>query len=255
MNSQSNPCKSDESSYSDNIKDKTFMDLENEINIFFEKYWITNYEIPDYISNAYCLAVRLHDGQKRKTWEDYVQHPLRVAISAIKNFWTSLDIEVFYETIAVALLHDIIEDTYFTEKDLENYFWKTISKSVSLLSKKPWKNFITDDDFIKINPNKAKIEWKELRDEDYKKVLIWLKERKFWELGMNNFTEEEKEQIRKIVLVTKWIDRIDNLSTMKNHTPEQISRTIEQTQTSIINLLGDFPAIIKYLNITMFFLI
>ena len=61
---------------------------------------------------ALILAERLHDGQSRRSGEPYIIHPVRVA-----NGLISLGI-VDESILIAALLHDILEDTEITEKQL-----------------------------------------------------------------------------------------------------------------------------------------
>ena len=62
------------------------------------------------ITQVYALAERVHHGQKRKTAQDaadipYIVHPLRVA-NIVAGEWRHTG----FTMIAVALLHDVIED-------------------------------------------------------------------------------------------------------------------------------------------------
>ncbi len=60
------------------------------------------------IEKAYRLASAAHEGQKRKSGEPYIIHPLDVAIILA-------DLEMDLETIAAGLLHDVVEDTIYTK--------------------------------------------------------------------------------------------------------------------------------------------
>ena len=67
---------------------------------------------PSYLSNderallerAYQFAARAHEGQKRLSGEDYIEHPL-----AVVSILTELEGDA--ETLAAAMLHDVVEDT------------------------------------------------------------------------------------------------------------------------------------------------
>ncbi|MFJ8528304.1 HD domain-containing protein [Bacillus sp. NPDC094106] len=61
---------------------------------------------------ALNLAEEMHSGQKRKSGEPYISHPVRIANAIIS---LGIDDE---EIIAGALLHDILEDTKVTAKML-----------------------------------------------------------------------------------------------------------------------------------------
>jgi guanosine-3',5'-bis(diphosphate) 3'-pyrophosphohydrolase len=53
---------------------------------------------------AFLLAKKCHEGQKRKTGEPYIIHPIRAAIT-VANF------KIDTPTVEAALLHDVVEDT------------------------------------------------------------------------------------------------------------------------------------------------
>jgi (p)ppGpp synthase/HD superfamily hydrolase len=66
------------------------------------------------ILNAAALAVRAHQGQKRKyTGFPYVTHPARVAGRV------GLLPEVTEEMVAAAYLHDVLEDTSITREEID----------------------------------------------------------------------------------------------------------------------------------------
>ena len=67
-------------------------------------------ELPAFLSRsrrvleAYRFAEEAHHGQRRKTGEPYISHPVAVADLLA-------DLHLDSETIMAALLHDVIEDT------------------------------------------------------------------------------------------------------------------------------------------------
>lgn len=75
------------------------------------------------VHKAYRLAVNAHDGQIRKSGEPYMIHPVSVAyiLATLK-----LDIKC----ITAGLLHDVVEDSDYTVKDLEKMFCKDIANIV-----------------------------------------------------------------------------------------------------------------------------
>lgn len=68
------------------------------------------------LMEAVNTAVMLHDGQFRKSGEQYVEHPMRVASSLVS---LGIDDEA---TLIIAMLHDVLEDCDVTEIDLEHKF-------------------------------------------------------------------------------------------------------------------------------------
>jgi len=68
---------------------------------------------------AYEFAKKAHEGVKRASGEPYIQHPLDVAKIL-------LDLRPDEDSLIVALLHDVVEDTKTTIEDLEKEFGKSI---------------------------------------------------------------------------------------------------------------------------------
>ena len=64
------------------------------------------------IERAFELAKSAHAGQKRLSGEEYLSHPLHVAY-----FLSELGLDA--TTVVAGILHDTIEDTPVTHKDIE----------------------------------------------------------------------------------------------------------------------------------------
>ena len=79
------------------------------------------------IDSAFLFAEKKHKGQKRKSGEDYILHPLRVAIEISK---LKLDLN----SIVSALLHDVLEDTDTTQEELKKLFGDDVRFLVESLS-------------------------------------------------------------------------------------------------------------------------
>ena len=77
---------------------------------------------------AYEFGNRYHEGQKRLSGEPYFNHCIEVAKTLAS--W-NMD----YKTIMAGLLHDIVEDTNITIKDLEKEFDKDLANLVDGLTK------------------------------------------------------------------------------------------------------------------------
>ncbi|NDJ36219.1 MAG: bifunctional (p)ppGpp synthetase/guanosine-3',5'-bis(diphosphate) 3'-pyrophosphohydrolase [Chloroflexi bacterium] len=80
------------------------------------------------MKRAYELAQSAHDGQKRKSGEDYFVHCYEVARIIIN---LGLD----HEVVCAALLHDVVEDTPFTLEELRAEFGDTIANLVAGVTK------------------------------------------------------------------------------------------------------------------------
>ncbi|MEJ2566329.1 MAG: GTP diphosphokinase [Gammaproteobacteria bacterium] len=90
----------------------------------------TSYPPPelDVIRRACDWAQRAHSGQRRHSGEPFFQHSLAVA-----NILLGLRLD--HETIAAALLHDVIEDTPITYQEIEASFGPRIAKLVDGVTK------------------------------------------------------------------------------------------------------------------------
>ena len=80
------------------------------------------------IEKAYKVAYSAHEGQKRKSGEPYIIHPLCVAIILA-------DLELDKETIEAALLHDVVEDTVMTLDELTKEFGSEVALLVDGVTK------------------------------------------------------------------------------------------------------------------------
>jgi len=81
------------------------------------------------IRKAFDLAVEAHKTQRRKSGEPYIYHPIAVAHIAAK------EISLGTTSIICALLHDVVEDTVYTLKDIEKLFGVKVSKIIDGLTK------------------------------------------------------------------------------------------------------------------------
>ncbi len=82
----------------------------------------------DKVWEAYRFSEKAHSGQKRRSGEAYISHPVSVACIAARFHLDS-------QSIQAALLHDVVEDTEVTESDIEFRFGKQVSVLVKGLSK------------------------------------------------------------------------------------------------------------------------
>ena len=73
--------------------------------------------LADRLDYTLGVAERLHDGQRRKTGEDYIYHPLRATME-VSRYGRIVD----WASIEASLLHDTLEDTDYTYAELESEF-------------------------------------------------------------------------------------------------------------------------------------
>ncbi len=80
------------------------------------------------VEKALDLAIKAHEGQKRKSGEPYIVHPILVAsITALVSSEETM--------VAAALLHDVVEDTDYTLEDMRELFGLDVAHIVDGLTK------------------------------------------------------------------------------------------------------------------------
>ena len=82
----------------------------------------------DRIKAAYAFAEHAHANQKRMSGEAYITHPLAVAGAVVE--W-----RMDGDAVAAALLHDVLEDTGTSKRELAEKFGKEVAELVDGLSK------------------------------------------------------------------------------------------------------------------------
>lgn len=80
------------------------------------------------VMDAYLLSARSHSGQKRKSGEPYLSHPLAVAMILA-------DLRMDVDTIATALLHDALEDNPITKEEMAVEIGEEITELVDGVTK------------------------------------------------------------------------------------------------------------------------
>ena len=102
-------------------------DLPNSKLTLLLKNYLKNEEI-ETIWRAYQYSYLAHSGQKRRSGEDYIMHPVSVACIA-----ATLHLDA--PSIQAALLHDVVEDTTVSFADIKKEFGPQVAKLVEGLSK------------------------------------------------------------------------------------------------------------------------
>ena len=152
------------------------------------------------VQKAYVVAREAHEGQFRSSGEPYITHPVEVTqiLAAMR-----LD----HETLMAALMHDVIEDTDFSQQDLAEIFGETVAELVEGVSKLDKLSF------------KDK---KEFQAENYRKMIMAM-----------------TQDIR--VILIKLADRTHNMRTLGALRPDKRRRIARETLeifAPIANRLG-----------------
>ena len=88
------------------------------------------------VTKAFDFAKKAHAGHKRLSGDPYITHP--VAIAGVLA-----ELEQDPQTIAAALLHDVIEDADVSNEELRKNFGEEITKLVEGVTKLSQLNFIS----------------------------------------------------------------------------------------------------------------
>ena len=96
------------------------MTIEQLLNHFQQAHPLADTKV---IERAYQFAEEAHRGQKRKSGDDYITHCLNAAATLAK-------LKLDEETIAAALLHDVLDDTKITQNQLKREFGENILQLV-----------------------------------------------------------------------------------------------------------------------------
>ncbi len=80
------------------------------------------------VKRAYFYAEQAHDGQKRRSGEAYITHPLAVA-----DILAHMHMD--HQSLMAAMLHDVIEDTGISKKAIAKQFGESVADLVDGVSK------------------------------------------------------------------------------------------------------------------------
>ena len=80
------------------------------------------------VRRAYLYSEQAHDGQKRRSGDPYIIHPLQVAEILA-------DMRMDHQSLMAAMLHDVIEDTGIAKDALQSQFGDAVAELVDGVSK------------------------------------------------------------------------------------------------------------------------
>lgn len=141
------------------------------------------------IKKAYEFADKAHDGQKRKSGEAYIIHPLCTALILS-------DLELDKETIIAGLLHDVVEDTGVTLDTIKKEF----SPEIALLV----------DGVTKLTQLSYDVDKVDIQAENLRKMFLAM-----------------AKDIR--VIMIKLADRLHNMRTLNFMTPQKQREKSKET--------------------------
>ena len=141
------------------------------------------------ITAAYHFAEKAHQGQKRRSGEPYIIHPVAVA-----QILAEMGMDA--DSICAALLHDVVEDTPVTDEEIRKKFGETVEQLVDGVTK-----------LGQITTNKTQSD-----DDATKEEQLLLMERQQSENVRKMFLAMSKD-IR--VIIIKLADRVHNMRTLR----------------------------------------
>lgn len=140
------------------------------------------------LNRAYVYAMKAHGSQTRASGHPYFSHPLEVA--AILT-----ELKLDDATIVAALLHDVMEDTHATHKEIEELFGSEIAGLVDGLTKIRRLDLVTKE---------------AAQAENLRKLLLAV-----------------SKDVR--VLLVKLADRLHNMRTLEHVSPDKRQRIAQET--------------------------
>ena len=166
------------------------------------------------IEKAFAFSKEAHQGQKRVSGEDFVQHPLRVA-ELLK------EMRLDSQTIVAGFLHDIPDDTKKTLADIEKEFGKDVAFLVEGVSKLGKLRYPKDG--LEVKSATERMEKPiDLRAENLRKMFFAM-----------------AQDLR--VILIKLADRLHNMETLGSLPPEKRKRIALETMeifAPLANRLG-----------------
>ena len=189
------------------VKEERFQELLEELNPLYCDLlakiaeYNPNYN-KDMLQNAYRMGLWAHRNQNRKSGEPYFLHCLEVALILA-------DMRMDSTTIAAGLLHDVVEDTEYTDTDLREQFNDNIAMLVDGVTK------ITE-----VSGRKS-LSYELRQAETFRKMLLSM-----------------AKDVR--VIIIKFADRLHNMRTLEHVPPKNRIRVSIETRDVYAPLANRF---------------
>lgn len=216
------------------------------------KTYIKNDKDIELIKNAYAFASKAHAGQLRLTGDDYMLHPLNVALILTEIYADS-------QTLATALLHDVINFSDVTIEDVEEAFGKEIKELVDGISRINKLSLSADNDALASYHKKilvglsgdVRIIILKIADRLHNMRTLWaIPERKRKEkaketleilvpiahrLGINHIKSELEDLCLKYYKPDVYNDILEKLSESR----QELDKSVEEMMQSVSKILTD----------------
>ena len=120
------------------------------------------------VREAIRLATKLHEGQKDRCGEPYIEHPMAVLNMVLPQLIASnLDLGIVPSNVdeqIVAVLHDVIEDTPMTLEALKELGYSdAVVEAIDAISKRRTETYWEYIDRVKVNPVARKVKLADLK--------------------------------------------------------------------------------------------
>jgi GTP pyrophosphokinase len=152
------------------------------------------YLLPEKLSlveGAYNFALKAHEGQRRKSDEPYLEHPLQIAL-------TLAELQLDAATLEAALLHDVSEDCGVSISQIKTKFGSEVAKLVDGTTKLNRLSLKVPEEIIRWGG----LATRQRQAENLRKMLVAM-----------------AEDLR--VVFIKLADRLHNMNTLRALSPEK----------------------------------
>ncbi len=163
------------------------------------------------VEDAYNFALKAHEGQRRKSGEPYLEHPLQIAL-------TLAELQLDATALAAALLHDVPEDCGVPISQIETKFGPEVAKLVDGTTKLGRLSLKVPEEMVR----RGGLATRQQQAENLRKMLVAM-----------------AEDLR--VVFIKLADRLHNMHTLDALSPEKqrsIARETLEIYAPLAHRLG-----------------